>query len=881
MECIRNGHELVACAHLSPRRKQIGQDEDADEQEEESYMYQTAASECIPIQVEQCLGVPLVIRQCVGKSENTLLVYDHADTGSKGQDEVEDLFQLLANVKEQFPCVEGVSTGAILSTYQRTRIESVCGRLGLTPLSYLWRMGPQRSLLECMLKDGIEAVLVKVASPPGLVPRKHLNKTLGALYYGGIFDKLKEKFDFHICGEGGEYETLVLDCPIFKKKLILSKVEIIEGDDGVGVLEIRECHAEDKQEGGSCASWDVTGPLLYERMRHVEASQSHSLPAQSDMKGEETLDTLPEINVLPHVKVLPGGLAHVSEILSPFIPCSDAYSYSSSVDGEAELAVLEAKSIFSVLQATLETIQWTSSFEKQTGHCAATAKDVVFVHLYLSDISHFKDINAHYSAFFGTVLPPSRSCVAVGKNVLPGGRRVMMDCLVQRGSGEYMRMSPGSSLMDSTNNLSPANASFVADHIRNPHHLLRTTLHVQSISHWAPVCVGPYSQANTLRSALIFMAGQIGLKPETMKLVSDDWKAQLYQCWRNTSSVLDALQGSLKDTLGAVVYIASKEIIGPNKCYRLKVWEICENICRQCLRSNGSVQSGIIDGIKVSEKDELFGGYEDYETYREVMASQNIDVEAIGNETVRDNIPFLMISLPQMPVGAVSEVELICATHRASSCLPINVASASDEEPHLKNALNDNGKPKTFRSGSEINWDTGYDGIIYDESQKSTKSATIEDTPVKIQSVFSHIGHGCAALGFTTASYSSASETKPIQSENIIDQMLDSAVSLIQGSACLGISNILHIRLFYVCDSDRDNSLALRSSLQSSLSCLWNAKFGNCTNHQLPATSIVPVQAMAVSSFDSSSSPFLTMQFIVADLLHMETEMWIHNKRAS
>jgi Predicted ATPases of PP-loop superfamily len=68
MECIRNGHELVACAHLSPRT-QNGTDEEEEEEEEESYMYQTAASECIPIQVEQCLGVPLVMRQCIGRSD--------------------------------------------------------------------------------------------------------------------------------------------------------------------------------------------------------------------------------------------------------------------------------------------------------------------------------------------------------------------------------------------------------------------------------------------------------------------------------------------------------------------------------------------------------------------------------------------------------------------------------------------------------------------------------------------------------------------------------------------------------------------------------------------------------------------------------------------
>jgi hypothetical protein len=30
-----------------------------------------------------------------------------------------------------------------------------------------------------------------------------------------------ERYGSHICGEGGEYESLTLDCPLFKKKIVL------------------------------------------------------------------------------------------------------------------------------------------------------------------------------------------------------------------------------------------------------------------------------------------------------------------------------------------------------------------------------------------------------------------------------------------------------------------------------------------------------------------------------------------------------------------------------------------------------------------------------------------------------------------------------------
>lgn len=54
-------------------------------------------------------------------------------------DEVEDMYVLLSEVKRQVPSVTAVSSGAIASDYQRLRVESVCSRLGLVSLAYLWK----------------------------------------------------------------------------------------------------------------------------------------------------------------------------------------------------------------------------------------------------------------------------------------------------------------------------------------------------------------------------------------------------------------------------------------------------------------------------------------------------------------------------------------------------------------------------------------------------------------------------------------------------------------------------------------------------------------------------------------------------------------------
>lgn len=65
-------------------------------------------------------------------------------------DEVEDMFALLSEVKRQIPSISAVSSGAIASDYQRLRVESVCSRLGLVSLAYLWKQD-QTLLLEEMV----------------------------------------------------------------------------------------------------------------------------------------------------------------------------------------------------------------------------------------------------------------------------------------------------------------------------------------------------------------------------------------------------------------------------------------------------------------------------------------------------------------------------------------------------------------------------------------------------------------------------------------------------------------------------------------------------------------------------------------------------------
>jgi diphthine-ammonia ligase len=120
-------------------------------------MYQTVGHDAIHLQAE-CFPVPFYRDYITGDSIDQSLNYT-----TTTNDETEDLFRLLSRVKEVQPEIQGVSVGAILSNYQRARVENVCTRLGLTSLAYLWQRD-QKELLAEMIEAGLTAVIIKVAA---------------------------------------------------------------------------------------------------------------------------------------------------------------------------------------------------------------------------------------------------------------------------------------------------------------------------------------------------------------------------------------------------------------------------------------------------------------------------------------------------------------------------------------------------------------------------------------------------------------------------------------------------------------------------------------------------------------------------------------------
>ena len=137
--------------------------------------------------------------------------------------------------------VDGVVTGAIASDYQWDRINRVCERLGLRVFSPLWRK-EQGALMSDLISSGVRAVVVAVMAE-GLGP-EWLGRPLdeGALNH---LLELRRTHGVNPSGEGGEYESLVLDSPLHWKRLELIEVERSVSRDQARLM-VRKLELRDK-----------------------------------------------------------------------------------------------------------------------------------------------------------------------------------------------------------------------------------------------------------------------------------------------------------------------------------------------------------------------------------------------------------------------------------------------------------------------------------------------------------------------------------------------------------------------------------------------------------------------------------------------------------
>jgi len=160
-----------------------------------------------------------------------------AETSGIKEREVEDLKRLIEKLD-----VEGVVSGAIASNYQKTRIEKVCKQLKLKSITPLWHEN-ELDILKEILDLKFEVIITGVYAygfNREWLGRKIDEKTVKALM------ELNRKYGISLVGEGGEYETLVLNASFFKKRITIIKAEKIWENHG-GYFLVAKAKVENKQ----------------------------------------------------------------------------------------------------------------------------------------------------------------------------------------------------------------------------------------------------------------------------------------------------------------------------------------------------------------------------------------------------------------------------------------------------------------------------------------------------------------------------------------------------------------------------------------------------------------------------------------------------------
>ncbi|MBD3263092.1 TIGR00289 family protein [Candidatus Woesearchaeota archaeon] len=180
-----------------------------------SYMFHIPNIDMVKLQAK-AIGIPIIFRKTKGIKEK----------------ELKDLELALKKAMRDYK-IEGVVSGAVASQYQRFRIEAICSDLGLRSLALLWHLDPEIYLTE-LIKAGFKVIITSVSA------HGFDESWLGRELNTETLEKLKlmhQRYGIHLSGEGGEFETIVLDGPVFKKKIEIQEAEKIwKGDHGQYVI---------------------------------------------------------------------------------------------------------------------------------------------------------------------------------------------------------------------------------------------------------------------------------------------------------------------------------------------------------------------------------------------------------------------------------------------------------------------------------------------------------------------------------------------------------------------------------------------------------------------------------------------------------------------
>ena len=204
---------------------------------ENSHLYHVPATALTALAGES-IGIPVV-----DVRPEAFDVDAEMDSSARGDAEIEPLEATLAALDDDADGkLAGIVVGAVESRYQHDRITSLADRLECDVFAPLWRRDPL-GLLESMVADGFEIMIVDVAAA-GL-DDSWLGRTIDDQTIDTL-EALRAEYGVHPIGEGGEYETLVVDGPHMDRKLAIEYEPTWDGTRGsIDVTDARLVERDD------------------------------------------------------------------------------------------------------------------------------------------------------------------------------------------------------------------------------------------------------------------------------------------------------------------------------------------------------------------------------------------------------------------------------------------------------------------------------------------------------------------------------------------------------------------------------------------------------------------------------------------------------------
>lgn len=606
LHCVANGHDVVALGNLHPPLEDLQEDTD-------SYMYQTIGHSIIPL-YEKALGLPLYRQAIHGTAVDQGRNYSSVKGfAGGGPDETESIVPLLRRIMAAHPDVNAVSTGAIMSDYQRTRVESVAIRLGLIPLSYLWqypRLPPhtQTSLLEDMAVVGQDARIIKVAS--GGLDESFLWQNVADRRTSNRLVKASQRFgsaeDGAALGEGGEYETLAVDgpAPLWKARIEIGEEErqIVHGEAG-------------------SASIRTLAARVVPKTEDTDVRLAPRIPSLLEDRFSQLLEQVKDDHAASFNK--PHSFQEAAESFTPWT-CTVNVDTVHICNGIASAghAAEQIQSIMDKFKNILDVHRHAFS-------------DVAFVVIELKDMADFAAVNPVYGSYFSTPNPPARVTIAPSR-AFPQGATVMLSATSVRKTADP-----------------------------------RNGLHVQSRSYWAPANIGPYSQAISVvlpkqspdaqSSHVVYVAGQIPLVPASMELVSrsagdsgDDFTMQAVLALQHLHRIGEIMRVAFWPVIVAFVTAETPQKLSTRAWIAERVWD-----------SFHQVATGTVSDEE--EPDDFDVWHAKYGVGSGTRHTQTSEEDSSSSNVKEGTPPIHVVQVSGLPRGASIEWASIGLTSRSVS----------------------------------------------------------------------------------------------------------------------------------------------------------------------------------------------------------------------